>query len=152
MGYCTQHEKVLLTPSSLTCGRHFHKDLPAARAASLRANHEQHFSPSAIFDLWEKRRSVNSGRVSDAKSEKDTLSRDPVGALAINYAQPGLPKIATLAGLNQTTGARAEMALLSLSAKALLRWVKSDGIKAFDAALSEKRYQKLSSELRPELD
>lgn len=112
VGYCTQHRKVLLTPTQLTCGRHFRKDLPAVDAVKEQQIHARTFPSDAIVRLTAKG-TVNGGYTSTAQADVNQLAADPVGDVVLDYGS--LPsKIASLAQLHVLQGVRPELAMLSL--------------------------------------
>jgi hypothetical protein len=112
VGYCTEHKRVLQTPSELTCGRLFRKDLPLVSAQREQRIHETRFTPSAI-SLLRNRELANGSSTSTSKSDLHVLQRDRVAAAVTNYGRLDT-KIESLAQLSALDGARADIALLSL--------------------------------------
>jgi hypothetical protein len=126
MGYCTEHQRLLLAPSHLTCGRHFRKDLTASAAAQERQIHERHFTPSAVVRITEKTRPANGGYTSSLKRDFARLAADPVSEAVLDYGK--LPsKMASLAQLKPLDGVRPELALLSLGRAYVNRCVVRGG-------------------------
>ncbi|MGH7298658.1 MAG: hypothetical protein ACRELB_27200, partial [Polyangiaceae bacterium] len=85
VGYCTQHRRLLLVPSQLTCGRQFRKDLPAAEASRERDTHEKRFSGAAVVRLADANKPVNGGYTSSSSADLDALGEDPVTVAAREY-------------------------------------------------------------------
>lgn len=112
VGYCTQHRRVLLAASQLTCGRHLRKDLLRVRAAEQRSAHEQRFSPSAVVRLADAG-AANGGYTTSAREDLSKLEDDAVGVAVLDYGRLN-SKIASLAQLRNVPGARAEVAMLSM--------------------------------------
>lgn len=113
VGYCTEHKRVLRTPSDLTCGRLFRKDLPFPSAEQQQERHEAQFSPNAIYQLRRKT-PANGELTSSGKNDLRPLENDSV-ALAVTSFGRLDTKIESLAQLSQLQGVRADIALLSLS-------------------------------------
>lgn len=113
VGYCTEHKRVLRTPSNLTCGRLFRKDLPFPSAEQQQQRHEAQFSPNAILQLRRKT-PANGELTGSGKSDLRPLQSDSV-ALAVTSFGRLDTKIESLAQLSQLQGVRADIALLSLS-------------------------------------
>ena len=113
VGYCTEHKRILQTPSELTCGRLFRKDLPLLSARREQQIHEVLFSPAAIFIL-RSRKLANGSTTSASKADLHVLQQDRVAAAVTNYGRLDT-KIESLAQLSSLDGARADIALLSLS-------------------------------------
>jgi hypothetical protein len=112
VGYCTEHRRILQTPSELTCGRLFRKDLPLISARREQRIHEARFSPGAI-SLLRSREIANGAHTSAGKSDMRVLEGDRVASAVTNYGRLGT-KIESLAQLSTLDGARADIALLSL--------------------------------------
>lgn len=112
VGYCTEHKRILQTPSDLTCGRLFRKDLPLLSARREQQIHEVRFSPSAIYFL-RSRELANGSSTSVSKSDLHILQRDRVAAAVTSYGRLDT-KIESLAQLSALDGSRADIALLSL--------------------------------------
>ncbi len=113
VGYCTEHHKVLLAPTQLTCGRHLRKDLVRVRAAGQRSLHERRFSPSAVVRLTNSATPANGGYTSDTYADVKELGADQVGAAILDYGRLQ-SKIGSLAQLRWLRGTRPELAFLSL--------------------------------------
>jgi hypothetical protein len=126
VGYCTQHRRLLLTPSHLTCGRHFRKDLPAAQAAQERDAHAKRFTPSAIVQLTKKKELANGGSTSVSSADFDDLSADPVAVAAREYGKLE-SKIGSIAQLRFLPGIRPELAMMSLGRVYVNRCVQNKG-------------------------
>lgn len=125
VGYCTEHKRVLNTPTELTCGRHFRKDLPLIRANSEHDAHEKHFTNSEISDLMAQA-PAEPDRTSAAEADVQTLRRDLVASEVTDYGLLGT-KIESLARLSRLPGARAEVALSCLSRVYVRRCITRGG-------------------------
>ncbi len=112
VGYCTEHKRVLRTPSELTCGRLFRKDLPFATANQQQERHEAQFSPGAICHLRRKT-PANGESTGGDKSDLMPLEADSVARAVTSFGRLNT-KIESLAQLSQLQGVRADIALLSL--------------------------------------
>jgi hypothetical protein len=126
VGYCTQHRRLLLVPSQLTCGRQFRKDLPAADAARERDLHERRFSPATIVRVAERKTPVNGGYTSVAHADLTALGEDPVTVAALEYGALE-SKILSLSQLRFLPGVRPELAMLSLGRVYVNRCVGNKG-------------------------
>ena len=112
MGYCTEHRRVLLAPTQLTCGRHLRKDLVRTHASQQRERHQSRFSPATVISLADAK-TTNGGYTSKAREDLAKLGDDEVGAAVLDYGR--LPsKIGSLAQLRWLKGTRPELAFLSL--------------------------------------
>jgi hypothetical protein len=112
VGYCPRHLKILNTAEETTCGLHLRKDLSFKRAVAVGAVHRGHYPVREIV-------TVNgckpaNGSVSSNSADIKALTSDSVGAIAFDYGALG-SKIESLSMLRMTPGARAEVALTSLS-------------------------------------
>lgn len=125
-GYCTEHGKVLLAATQLTCGRHLRKDLPAGRAIEQRGYHERRFSPAAVTRLVEPGPAANGGYTSASRADVHELSADEVGEAVLDYGRL-TSKIGSLAQLRRLPGPRAEVAMLSLGRAYVNRRIERDG-------------------------
>jgi len=114
VGYCTDHRKVLLAPSQLTCGRHLRKDLVGARATALRTIHERCFSPTMVARLTKAGVPANGAYTSTASADLQRLASDEVGGAVLDFGRLE-SKIASLAQLKFLSGVRPEIAMLSLA-------------------------------------
>lgn len=112
VGYCTRHLKVLNSAEETTCGLQLRKDLGLPRAKQVGELHRRFYPVHRIVNLADKRPA--NGSASSAPADVRTLISDPVGAIAFEYGTLG-SKIESLSMLKNTSGARAEVALLSLS-------------------------------------
>jgi hypothetical protein len=119
VGYCSQHRRLLLAPSQLTCGRLFRKDLPAADAVRERDLHKKGFSEAAVVRLSENR-PANGGYTSTATKDFANLASDPVAVAALDYGKLET-KIASLYQLRFLPGVRPELAMMSLG-RAYVNW------------------------------
>lgn len=125
VGYCTEHRVVLNAASELTCGRLLRKDLLLPRARQESELHRQRYTPTRV-SLLRTGTKANGGSVSAHRDDLKLLQQDSVGAAVTEYGR--LPtKIASLAQLDVLAGARAELALLSLSRGYVRRCVDRGG-------------------------
>jgi hypothetical protein len=125
MGYCTQHRRLLLAPSQLTCGRHFRKDLPAADAVRERDIHKRRFTEAAVIRISENK-VANGGYTSTAGKDFANLGDDPVAVAALEYGKLE-SKIASLYQLRFLPGIRPELAMMSLGRAYVNRCVENKG-------------------------
>jgi hypothetical protein len=125
VGYCTQHKRLLLTPSELTCGKQFRKDLPAADAGAEREKHAKRFRSDVIVQLTDRGAPANGGYTSSAPKDLADLDGDPVAVTAREYGTQ--PKIASLSQLRFLGGARPELAMISLGRAYVNRCVQNQG-------------------------
>jgi hypothetical protein len=112
VGYCSRHQKILNAAEGTTCGLHMRKDLTLKRAQQVASVHANRYSASVIVHIYrdeEARREISSD-----KKDLDSLRGDPVGELVADYGMLD-SKIESLAQLKTLTGARAEVAMLSLA-------------------------------------
>lgn len=111
VGYCVEHRRVLRHADETTCGRHFRKDLPKVVAEGFNQRHRVHYGDDAIYQI-RPRREVSDESVY-VENESDVLFQDETTSVVIEYGI-NESKIASLASLRRTAGARAELAMLSL--------------------------------------
>jgi hypothetical protein len=124
VGYCSRHLEVLNSADDMTCGLHLRKDLSLQRARKVGEVHRRHYPVHEIVSVVE-RKPVN-GAASAAAEDIKALRSDPVGAIAFDYGALG-SKIESLAMLKNTAGARAEVALASLSRGYVANCVAREG-------------------------
>jgi hypothetical protein len=125
VGYCAEHRRILLTPTELTCGRLFRKDLPLATATTEQQRHESRYSPSAIW-LLRTGKLANGSHSLDSRSEQNILRSDRVATAVMAYGYLNT-KIESLAQLAVLDGARADIALLSLGRSYVRRCTSRGG-------------------------
>ncbi|MEZ4293575.1 MAG: hypothetical protein R3B70_01265 [Polyangiaceae bacterium] len=124
-GFCTEHKKVLLSPSETTCGRLLRKDLLLPSARRQNELHAQRYTPSAVCSL-RTGSPVNGTHASSDRADIKLLQQDPVSDSIVNYGRLGT-KIASLAQLKVLPGPRAELALLSLGRTYVQRCIDRGG-------------------------
>ena len=113
VGYCSIHKVILNHSESTTCSYHLRKDLSLHRAVEVNGHHKDYYnSDGQIVDLL--RQELASTLISNKAADHAALRKDTVGELVSDYSQ-FKSKIAFLAQLKRAEGARAELALLSLS-------------------------------------
>ena len=111
-GYCARHRVVLNRPQSTTCGQLLRKDLLAESAQRERAIHATTYPEDRVVLVAEpKQVASRKGYVEKANGQ---LPADPIVEEVQGYGHLD-SKIATMAALHRIPGARAEVALLSLS-------------------------------------
>lgn len=110
-GYCTQHRLLLTRAEETTCKRQMRKDLGYSSAMSESQAHSTTF-PDRVVHLRSKKSGENFA--SGSKSDLALLRSDKVGEAVVDYGALGA-KIESLAILRTIEGARAELAMLSLS-------------------------------------
>jgi hypothetical protein len=111
-GYCTEHRVILREPWSLTCGRLLRRDLSIVRSEVVRTSHAANYSRFDVAFLRPNGATPREAGFVDDDSE--SITPDPVSESVLDYGELGT-KIESLAQLRQIEGARAEIALLSLS-------------------------------------
>lgn len=112
-GYCTRHRVVLNQPHVTTCGQLLRKDLLAKSATAERVLHAKTYPPDRVVTVA--RPDMLAAKKGFAeKANGQQLPADPVVEEAQNYGQLD-SKIGTMAALHRIPGARAEVAMLSLS-------------------------------------
>lgn len=125
VGYCAIHKVILNHSESTTCSYHLRKDLSLNRAYQVSAHHKDYYnSDGRIVDL--DRPDALSTETSTKETDLTRLRKDPVGELVSDYSHFD-SKIAFLAQLKRTKGARAELAMLSLSRAYVNNCFKNDG-------------------------
>jgi len=125
-GYCTEHKKILLQPSQLTCGLHFRKDLAATRAIELRDTHERHFSPGIIVHVAGDTGQANGGYTSTSAGDLRRLEQDDVARAVVDYGRLE-SKIGSIAQLRNVPGVRSEVAMVALGRAYVNRCVARGG-------------------------
>jgi len=124
VGYCSRHLKVLNLAEETTCGLQLRKDLSLKRALEVGGIHRKHYPVHEIVTVVEKKPA--NGSASCDPADLKSLTSDPVGAIAFDYGTLG-SKIESLAMLKNTAGARAEVALTSLSRAYVANCVSREG-------------------------
>lgn len=124
-GYCTEHRKILHSPSELTCGRLLRKDLLLPSARRERTRHAQRYTRATVCSL-RSAKPVNGEAIGDEPSDLRAMRQDPVTDAVREYGTLQT-KIVSLAQLKQMEGARAELALLSLGRAYVDRCVERNG-------------------------
>jgi hypothetical protein len=112
VGYCVLHKKILNASTSTTCQYHKRKDLALYRVQQVSDIHQQQFNRQGILRLIDGM-PVN-GEVSDRDEDLGLLRHDEIAELVSDYGTLGTT-IESLAQLKRISGARAELALLSLA-------------------------------------
>lgn len=111
VGYCSRHKKILNAADSTTCGLHLRKDLSVNRAREVSVVHQQHYTSDCITRVVDA--CCYESDVSDSDKDKNHLRKDTVADAALDYGELG-STIESLAQLKALSGARAELAMLSL--------------------------------------
>jgi hypothetical protein len=111
-GYCTRHRAVLNQPQLTTCGQLLRKDLLADSGRRQRAIHSQSFAPDHIATVADPDRSASKAGL--VEKPNGQLPPDPVIEEVQNFGNLD-SRIASMAALHRVPGARAEVAMLSLS-------------------------------------
>ncbi len=112
VGYCTLHNKILNSSHSITCGSHQRKDLTLNRVRQVSEQHSKFYASSEIIRLADKQ--VATRETSESNEDFEQLRKDEVGESVADYGQLNTT-IESLARLRYMQGARAELAMLSLS-------------------------------------
>ncbi len=109
VGYCTQHDVVLSSPSSTTCGRLLRKDMLFEEALLLQKRHGKQFS-------WKQASSLYGDQALKTEQANGQLHRDAVADEAMSFARyERRSKRLSLSALRRVPGIRAEVALHSLA-------------------------------------
>ena len=124
VGYCSRHLKILNVAENTTCGLQLRKDLSLQRAKQVSKLHRPHYSSDNIVRLQD--REIANGEVSAKEADLQSLRSDTIGEIVSDYGLLG-SKIESLAMLNSTSGARAEVAMLSLSIGYVSNCVERNG-------------------------
>lgn len=111
-GYCTRYRLVLLHPNLTTCGQLLRKDLLSASAARERARHEHQYRTDRPVLVADPKRDAKD--LAYVEKPNGQLPPDAVVEEVDNYGRLD-SKVGTMAALHQVPGARAEVAMLSLS-------------------------------------
>ncbi len=112
VGYCDRHKKILNVPDGTTCGLHLRKDLTLIRAIEVSEIHKEKYPIEFVCR-------INDGihydsDISDNQKDIELLKKDSVADTVTDYGELG-STIESLAQLKAMPGARAELAMLSLS-------------------------------------
>ncbi len=111
-GFCTIHRVVLRAPESTTCGRQLRKDLLADSAAEVQEAHQERYPVGHVVLVTDPRISAADERL--VEPPNGGLPDDPVVEEVLDYGELD-SKVSSLAALRRVSGARAEVARLSLS-------------------------------------
>lgn len=111
VGYCSRHKKILNAADGTTCGLHLRKDVSVNRAKEISDVHKKHFSSECVTRIVDTK--CYESDVSDSEKDKGHLRKDSVADAVIDYGELG-STIESLAQLKAISGARAELAMLSL--------------------------------------
>lgn len=112
VGYCSRHQKILNAADATTCGLHMRKDLPLSRALQVSQVHAARYSDSVIVKIYGDEEAIH--EVSSNKKDINSLRSDSVGEIVSDYGMLD-SKIESLAQLKTLSGARAEVAMMSLA-------------------------------------
>ena len=112
VGYCAIHKVILNNSSQTTCKLQLRKDLSQSRALEVSKWHSQYYNNDDIVTIYDDK--INGGDISKKLTDINRLKTDAVGDLVTDYGHLG-SKIESLSQLRRVEGARAEVALLSLS-------------------------------------
>ena len=123
VGYCVEHQVVLHTAESLTCGRLFRRDLLLPEAETENKHHQGTFSRDRIVQL---RTKIDARSTGHADEDVSVLVENASGKEVADYGRLGT-KIESLSRLSMIPGARAELARLSLSRTYVHRCVEQGG-------------------------
>ena len=123
-GFCTRHRVVLNNPHATTCGQLLRKDLLANSAKAQQKRHREDFTEKHVVLL----RSPKT-RALDAHLAEEPNGQLPHDAVVEEVTSYGLvdSKIGTMAALRRVSGARAEIAMLSLSRSYFSNCVRRGG-------------------------
>jgi hypothetical protein len=124
VGYCSRHQKILNAAEGTTCGLQIRKDLPLKRAQQVASVHAARYADSVIVQIY---RDEEAGReISSDMKDLASLRSDPVGEIVSDYGMLD-SNIESLAQLKILSGARAEVAMLSLARGYISNCVRQNG-------------------------
>lgn len=111
VGYCSRHRKILNFADGTTCGLHLRKDLTVHRAREVSEVHKKHYTSECVTRIDDG--GCHEQDVSDSERDKVHLRKDSVADIVMDYGELG-STVESLAQLKTISGARAELAMLSL--------------------------------------
>ena len=112
VGYCAIHKVILNFSAHTTCKNHMRKDLALQRAVEVSVHHSNYYPSGEIVTIYDEH--IDRHDISKASVDLSRLREDSVGELVVDYGYLGT-KIESLSQLRCIKGARAEVAMLSLS-------------------------------------
>jgi hypothetical protein len=112
VGYCTIHKVILNFSAHTTCKNHMRKDLALQRALEVSEHHSNYYPSDGIVTIFDEH--IDRHDISKASADLSRLREDSIGELVVDYGYFG-SKIESLSQLRRVKGARAEVAMLSLS-------------------------------------
>jgi hypothetical protein len=112
VGYCSRHQKILNAPDITTCGLHRRKDLTLKRSEEVSEVHQNMYSSEFIVRIIDNEQHEND--FSENDKDIELLRKDEVADVASDFGALG-STIESLSQLKAMQGARAELAMLSLS-------------------------------------
>jgi len=124
VGYCTRHKKILNVADGTTCGLHLRKDISVNRAKEVSVIHNKYYNSDCVTRIVDAE-SYESD-VSDSDKDKALLRNDSVADAALDYGELG-STIESLAQLKALSGARAELAMLSLGRAYVANCISKNG-------------------------
>lgn len=111
-GYCSKKNIVLLNAENTTCNQQIRKDLTIERAIATNKIHANFYKSTDIVKI--NKDPADKNDYSTATKEINFLRKNNISDAAVNYGALS-SKIESLAMLNQISGAKSELAFLSLS-------------------------------------
>ena len=111
VGYCSRHKKILNIADGTTCGLHLRKDLTVGRAMEISEVHKKYYRGDCVTRIVDA--TCHEQDVSDSDKDKKHLRKDSIADAVMDYGELGTT-IESLAQLKAISGARAELAMLSL--------------------------------------
>ncbi len=124
VGYCSRHKKILNAADGTTCGLHLRKDLSVNRAKEVSLVHQQHYTSDCVTRIVDAY--CYESDVSDSDKDKNHLRKDSVADAVLDYGELG-STIESLAQLKALSGARAELAMLSLGRAYVANCISNNG-------------------------
>lgn len=124
VGYCSRHRIILNASDGTSCGLHLRKDLSISRAIEVSEIQKNKYTQDYVVRLIDG--NCNESDVSKNENDKDHLRKDTVADVVVDYGDIG-STIESLAQLKAISGARAELAMLSLGRGYIANCVSRNG-------------------------
>ncbi len=124
VGYCSRHKRILNIADGTTCGFHLRKDLSVNRAQEVSVVHQKYYTNECVTRLADT--GCYASDVSDSDKDKIHLRKDSVADAVVDYGELG-STIESLSQLRALSGARAELAMLSLGRAYVANCISRNG-------------------------
>jgi hypothetical protein len=112
VGYCSRHQKILNIPDGTTCGLHLRKDLPLDHVFKVSSLHATKYPRDIVIRIISE--TEDERDVSTNDKDISSLRQDMIADVVLDFCLLD-SKIESLAQLKALSGARAEVAMLSLA-------------------------------------